>query len=139
MEQLRSALFRIGSMRISRTAIVGGAASLIDFMVLIALVRGADISPQAANVPSLIVGTSVQFFGNRHYVFQAAHGHIGKQLTGFVLAEIVALSLNAAIYYGLVTWTPINYAAARPLGTFLVFTLFSYPLWSLVFRSKSLR
>lgn len=136
MEKIRSAIFRFGTMRISRTAVVGGLASLVDFMVLITLVRGAGLSPQAANIPSLIAGTSVQFFGNRHFVFQAAHGHLGKQLTGFVAAEVVALTLNAAIYYALVTWTPINFAAARPLGTFLVFTLFSYPVWSLVFRHK---
>jgi len=124
----------IGSL--PKTLIVGAAATLADLASLAILVQTFEFSPQQANVPSLIIGSLVQFFGNRYISFHGAReGKIAKQMFGFFIAEMGALALNAILFYALVTWTSLSYAIARPLGTFVVFFGLSYPAWRYIFRS----
>jgi putative flippase GtrA len=137
MIHLRRISKLIGLSRISKTLVVGGVATAADFALLVGFVQFGGWTPQKANVPSLVLGALIQFLGNRYFVFKhARHNHFGKQMLGFAAAEAAALLVNAGLYYALVTWTNINFALARPLGTFLVFSLFSYPMWALVFKSK---
>lgn len=69
-------------------------------------------------------------------MFGATDGSVRRQLVGFASVELATLALNGVAYHLLVTLTPIPYALARPLGTFLVFAAFSYPLWHRVFRPR---
>jgi putative flippase GtrA len=118
-----------------KTLIIGCFATAVDVAVLTFLVQSFELTPQQANIPSLFVGSFVQFLGNRYVSFQgASQGSIFKQITGFFLAELAALTLNAILFYGLVTWTPISYAIARLISTFLVFFGLSYPAWRTIFR-----
>lgn len=121
-------------LRLVRSAGVGAAATGADLLVLALLVEVGGLAPTVANVPALLVGAAVQFFGCRHLVFDAADGALGRQIGGFALAEAGTLALNGLAFHLLVTATPVPYALARPLGTFLVFAGFSYPIWHVVFR-----
>jgi putative flippase GtrA len=118
----------------ARSVGVGGAATAVDFGALTLLVELATLSPELANVPALLAGATVQFLGCRHLVFGAGHRRLPHQLAGFVLVEVTTLALNGLVFHLLVTQTPVPYPLARALGTFLVFTAFSYPLWHRVFR-----
>lgn len=124
------------AVRFAKSILTGGAASLADFATLTALVELFHLAPTRANVPSLLVGATIQFIGNRHLVFSAGHLAIGPQLLGFVLVEIGTFLLNAASFYAVVKWTPVPYPIARLVCSFLIFTLFSYPLWKRVFSHK---
>lgn len=122
--------------RFVKSLLVGGVATIADFAALAALVEFAHVRETVANVPALAVGALVQFMGCRHLVFQAARGHLGRQLAGFALVEFATLALNGLVFHVLVTLAAAPYWLARPLGTFAVFALFSYPLWKWVFRSS---
>ena len=122
--------------RLLRGAGVGLAATVTDLLALAILVELVGLPPTIANVPALLVGAAVQFLGCRHVVFRAGGGSLRRQITGFVVAEAATLLMNALAFHLLVTLTPAPYALARPLGTFLVFAGFSYPVWHLVFSEK---
>lgn len=123
------------ALRFARGAGVGVVATVVDLLTLALLVEVASLHPTLANVPALLVGAAVQFVGCRHVVFGAGDGSLRRQLVGFALAEAGTLLLNALAFHALVTLTPVPYALARPLGTFLVFIGFSYPVWQRVFRA----
>ena len=130
MERLK----RLASQRFPKTVVVGGIATLSDMFTLAFLVKVLHFLPKNANIPSLIVGSSVQFIGNRNVVFKAKQGAIGRQIVEFIASEIGAMTLNAVGFYFVVTRTQISFLIARPLVTAIVFICFSYPLWKVVFR-----
>jgi putative flippase GtrA len=121
------------ALRVGRSVLVGGAATLIDLGVLALLVEVAHLPATAANVPALLVGALVQFLGCRYFVFEAGAADLRKQAGGFAAVEVATLALNGLAFHALVAGLHVPYAAARPLGTFLVFISFSYPMWRLVF------
>lgn len=126
----------------ARSALTGGAATLADLAV-IAFVTGAlHASPQVANVPALLVGAIVQFFGNKHFAFRAGRGDLRRQAALFVATEAVALALNAALYHAVasrVALAPATAVLARAITTNLVFLLWSYPVWKRVFAAPAAR
>ncbi len=122
-------------LRLVRGLGVGAIASATDMATLTVLVELCGLRPTAANIPALLAGALVQFVGCRHLVFGAARGSVRRQLGGFVATELGTLVLNGLVFYVLVTMTPVPWALARPLGTFLVYVAFSYPLWHRVFRA----
>jgi exoribonuclease II len=117
---------------------VGAAATGLDLLVVALLVEGLHLPPASANVPALLVGAIVQFFGCR-LVFGATGGSFLRQLSAFVVAELGTLALNAAVFHVLVSATPVPYAAARLVGQAAVYLGFSYPAWKRVFAATSAR
>ena len=124
----------------ARSALTGGAATLADLAVL-ALATGAlHASPKAANVPALLVGAVVQFFGNKRFAFRARGGDPRRQAALFLATEAVALTLNAALYHAIASLVPLVPATAvlaRAITTHLVFLLWSYPVWKRVFAAPA--
>jgi putative flippase GtrA len=123
-----------------RSALAGGAATLADLAVIAFATAVLHVSPAAANVPALLVGAVVQFFGNRHFAFRAGSGSIRRQAVLFALTELVAFGLNAALYHAVVSRIalgPAGAVLARAITTNAVFLLVSYPLWNRVFRPEA--
>ncbi len=126
----------------ARSALAGGAATLADLAVIAFATGVLHASPKVANVPALLVGAIVQFFGNKHFAFRAGKGDLRRQAALFVAAEAVALALNAALYHGvasLVSLAPATAVLARAITTNLVFLLWSYPVWKRVFAAPTSR
>jgi len=123
-----------------RSLLTGGAATLVDVALLFILTSTFAFSPRAANVPALLAGALVQFFGNRHFAFRAGAGRVGRQAFLFALTEIVSLALNAIAYDAVARAIPLSppaAALARAMTTNLVFLLWSYPVWRCVFRADT--
>lgn len=123
----------------AKSALTGALATVVDFVILLFLVEICALAPALANVPALLGGAVAQFLGNRHFVFAARDGERGelrRQVVLFALAEGLTLALNALAFHVLAVVLAVPYAIARPLGTFVVFTFVSYPLWRLVFRVR---
>jgi len=121
----------------SRSVVVGLCATAGDISLLTLLVKGFGLTPQVANVPCLFLGSNIQFWGQRHFVFKASKGSLLKQAAGFASIEIVGFCINATIYHCLVTYTSVNFLAARLVGSFLVFACYSYPMWRWNFKRKA--
>jgi putative flippase GtrA len=121
-----------------RSALAGGAATLVDLAVIAFAVGVLHAPAAAANVPALAAGAAVQFLGNRHFAFRAEGGDVRRQLLFFALAEAVTLLLNGALYHLVATrfaLGPMGAVIARAITTNLVFLCWSYPVWSRIFRA----
>jgi putative flippase GtrA len=130
--QVWSSIVRFLNFRLSKTLVVGALASIADMSTLICLVQLFGIRPEIANIPSLMVGSTLQFLGNRQVVYHS-NGVVKLQLLTFICGELVSLTLNGSGYYLMVTHTSIHYAVARPIVSAIIFTCFSYPLWRYIF------
>lgn len=123
-------------LRFGRALVVGSGATLTDFSIFTACVRGMHLAPTSARVPALLAGACFQFFGNRSYTFRARAGRLSRQASLFLVAEGITLGLNLSVFRFLVS----KLVAVPPelvsfLGTFLVFVGFAYPVRRLlVFR-----
>jgi putative flippase GtrA len=117
-----------------RSSAVGVLATVADLGSLWVLVRGLSWSARAANVPTLIPGLAIQFFGNKFFAFRDYSPQLKRQGGLFLLVEAGAFLLNVAAFHLIVTLSALHYLAARMLGTGLVYLGFSFPLWGLIFR-----
>jgi putative flippase GtrA len=121
-----------------RSALAGGLATIADLGVIALAVGVLGVSARAANLPALLCGAMVQFFGNRHFAFRARSGSLRRQVVLFAATEAVALALNGVLYdlvaqrFTLGTATAV---LARAITTSLVFLLWSYPVWKRVFAT----
>jgi putative flippase GtrA len=120
-----------------RSLLAGGAATLSDLAVLTLLVSAAHWSPRDANLPALLVGGVVNFFGNRNFAFRAERGALHKHLIGYALVEIIALALNGFLFDAFLRIMPGAahlYFLVRLMTSNVVFLCWSYPLWRRVFQ-----
>ncbi len=121
----------------ARSALAGGFATLVDLGVIAFAVGVLHLSPAAANAPGLLAGAVAQFFGNRCFAFQGRSGGLGRQAGLFVIAEVVTMALNWALYNTVVTHVALGAPGAvlvRAITTNLVFVLWSYPVWKRIFQ-----
>ena len=134
---MKSFLLKLNQLRLSHSVLVGALATFVDLGTLALLVQGMGLSPSQANIPSLTLGSLIQFFGHRHFVFKAWDGKLSRQALLFALTEFAGVGLNAVAFHFLVQLTPIHYAAARPIGGAVVYLGFSFPLWRWIFRDRT--
>jgi putative flippase GtrA len=123
----------------ARSLVTGGAATIADLAVIAFATAVLHLDPRAANVPALLAGAVVQFFGNRHFAFRASTGKVHRQALLFAGSELVTMALNALLYQAVATrWTltPASAVLARAITTNLVFLLWSYPVWRRVFAAE---
>jgi putative flippase GtrA len=126
----------------ARSALTGGAATVVDLAVIASAVGLLHVTPAAANAPALLAGAAVQFFGNRHFAFRSARGTRGslaRQAGLFAVTEVVAMLFNFLLYHLVVTRVSLGPGCAvlaRAITTNLVFVLWSYPVWARIFRPE---
>ena len=121
----------------ARSALTGGAATIVDLAVIALAVGVLHAPARAANVPALLAGAIVQFVGNRHFAFRAGGGDAKRQAILFALSEAVTMLLNGVLYHAVTTQMtlgPMGAVIARAVTTNVVFVLWSYPVWSRIFR-----
>lgn len=121
----------------ARSAVVGVLATIVDLAVLAVLVEAAGLSPAWANVPALVAGLAVQFFGNKFFAFSDRSRAYVRQGSQFILVELGALVLSGLSFHLAVTMLSIPYALARMVCGGLVYVSYSYPLWRLIFQAKT--
>jgi putative flippase GtrA len=123
--------------RLGRGAVIGVAATVIDLISLYLLVDVLGLSATLANIPALLAGLVVQFFGNKYFAFQDHSKQLVKQGMLFGLVELGALAFNAGVFHVLIHMTLLPYLLVRVIASALVYFLFSYPLWSLIFKPEA--
>lgn len=119
---------------LSRSAAVGILASAADLVVLVLLVHGCGLGPRTANLPALLVGVFIQYFGNKYWAFEDRSTDHLRQGSAFALVELGTLALNAGGFHLLVAFRVLPYPLIRVLVSLSVYLGFSYPLWRRVFR-----
>jgi putative flippase GtrA len=121
-----------------RSGLVGLLATVSDLGTLALLIHGVGLHERLANVPSLLPGLLVQFFGNKFFAFEDRSKAIVKQGALFFSIEMAAFVLNVLMFDLLLNLTGMHWILARLLGTNMVYLGFSFPMWSyFVFRRKA--
>lgn len=138
MNEISTPLLQKG-IRLAKSIVTGGAASLVDMSVLVLLVEIFHVTPSTANLPALVVGSGIQFWGNRSFVFGVTGAHGWKrQAFLFALIEVASIALNWVSFYLLLRWTSVHYAMLRPVIGAVIYLGFSYPIWGKIFRAPNL-
>ncbi|MBX3461064.1 MAG: GtrA family protein [Planctomycetes bacterium] len=131
-----------GIRRFLRNCVAGSVASLCYFAIYLPMRHWLGASQTTADNIGLLAGAVVQFAGCRYFVFRARAGSLGRQAAGFTLAEVMTLLLNMLVLWLLRLLLPPavgQHDALALASTFVVFVVFSYPVWHLVFRVRPSR
>lgn len=111
--------FAFGFRRYFRFGIVGIAATLTHYLVLVWLVELGGIHPTVATPMAFSVVTVVSYLLNRMWTFNAKGRHI-RQFPRFVIGQTVGLVLNTGLMwfvYDLMNW---HYQIAVAISVVLV-------------------
>jgi putative flippase GtrA len=84
--------------KFSRFLLVGGLCTGLQYVLLIALVEGAALSPTLASTVGYLASSAVNYLLNYSFTFRSAAQH-RHALPKFVLISSVGLILNAAITF----------------------------------------
>jgi putative flippase GtrA len=128
--------WRIRLRTLARSWIVGGLATVPYLLGLYILIDLLGVNDRLANPPALIVGLTIQFFGNKYFAFEDHSPRLLHQGSLFLLVEVGAFLLNLIIYDRLVALMSMHYFPAMIIGTFVVYQGFSYPLWGYIFKKS---
>ena len=113
-----------------RFILVGFAATLITYIILIVLVETWQINVIVASVIGYIVGIVVNYELNYGFTFQSKqHHHI--LVPRFVMVMMVGLLLNTGIMFVGVNWFDINYVLAQlaAIAVVLIWSFTANRLW----------
>lgn len=100
-------------------AFAGGAATLLQYSVLIALVEAGRIAPAIAAVPAYICGAATSYLLNRRLAFKSATAGGAGTVAKFLLVNLIGLGLNTLLL-GLLLKAGWHYLLAQATATILV-------------------
>jgi putative flippase GtrA len=122
-----------------RSALAGGAATVVDLGALALMVSGLGVAPRIASVPALVLAATVNFLGNRR-AFAAEDGDARLQALRFTIVLAVTFGLNAVIFdLGMRIIPATFYWALRLVVSNVVYLCWSFPMFGYVFRRGSAR
>jgi len=111
-------------------ALIGGLATCIQYVLLIALVRGEGMAPTLASAIGFVISAVFNYLCNYYYTFRSNQRHAVAGLKFMVLAGI-GLILNSVIMQVLVG-AGLNYVLAQLFATtvVLLWNFFGNSLWT---------
>jgi putative flippase GtrA len=121
-----------------RSSGVGTIATLVDLLILGALVSGAGVPARVASAPALAAGVGVQFLGNKLFAFRDRSPDWGRQFAQFILVEALGFVCNLLVFDLASSHLPLPYLLVRLLTTSAVYFGVCLPLWSRIFRPGAL-
>jgi putative flippase GtrA len=101
--------------KFGRFLLVGGFCTLLQYCVLVILVREAQLAPTAASTLGYALSALVNYLLSHSFTFASTSSH-GRALPRFVLITALGLALNAAVMIGL-TSTGAHYLLAQVVAT----------------------
>ena len=81
----------------TKSQLVSATGTAADFTLFGVLVKLLDFSPIWSVGISAALGAIIIFFLGRHWVFQAAHGHLVRQAILFIICALVSIGLNTGV------------------------------------------
>jgi putative flippase GtrA len=77
--------------------IVGISGYFVNLAVFALLAEGLDVHHIPAAVGAFCVAVTNNFWWNRHWTFDAKHGHAGFQAARFLTVSVLALGVNLVV------------------------------------------
>jgi putative flippase GtrA len=119
-------------MQLLKFGLVGCGGYLINLVIFALLARGFGVHYAAAAVAAFCVAVTNNFLWNRHWTFEAGHGHPGFQAARFFAISIGALLINLAVLEALVSGAgvPDITAQAIAVAVAMPFNFLGNKLWT---------
>ena len=113
--------------------LVGGLATLLHYLLLIALVQLAALPPLAASTTGFTLSAALNYSLNRRYTFRSSRAH-RQALPRFAITALLGLALNAAFIWVGHDLLGLHYLLAQMIATLLTlaFNFFLNLLWTFV-------
>lgn len=112
-------------MQIFKFIIVGGIATIIDWIIYYLLYNYLGFDPLVANILSYLLATIYNYFGSVRYVFKVNDKSIKKTFTIFLILSLVGLLLSELLIYLMINILLMNKMLSKIISTLLVM-IFSF-------------
>lgn len=112
--------------------LVGGSGYLINLAVFALLAGPAGLHHIAAAVGAFCVALTNNFLWNRHWTFEAGHGHPGFQAMRFFAVSVAALTVNLIVLEVLVSSASLGDLPAQAIAVAVAmpFNFLGNKLWT---------
>jgi putative flippase GtrA len=127
---------RLGASVVSRSALVGIVATVVDLGAL-GVLTTLGLSARLASPPALLLGLAAQFMGNKWFAFRDRSSRWAAQGMAFAGVEVVVLVANLLLFDVLVHQLRTPWWIARLVATACVYWLICLPAWSRIFVSEA--
>jgi putative flippase GtrA len=131
--RLRAAARRPASwLQLLKFGIVGGSGYLINLAVFAVLAGSLDVHHLVAAIGAFCVALANNFLWNRHWTFEAGHGHPGFQAARFFAVSVAALLVNLAVLEALVSGASMGDLPAQAIAVAVAmpFNFLGNKLWT---------
>ena len=131
--RLRAAARRPASwLQLLKFGIVGGSGYLINLAVFAVLSGSLGLHHLAAAVGAFCVALANNFLWNRHWTFEAGHGHPGFQAARFFAVSVAALLINLAVLEALISGASMGDLPAQAIAVAVAmpFNFLGNKLWT---------
>jgi len=103
----------------ARFAAAGGIGTAVQYMILVALVRGGDVQPVVGSMTGFAAGSLVNY-GLRHRLDFRSTRQLRTTVWKFYLVAPVGLVLNTALMYIGVHLLALHYLVGQVVSTAIV-------------------
>jgi len=119
-------------LQLLKFGLVGGSGYLINLAVFATLAGVLGVHHIAAAVGAFCVALANNFLWNRHWTFEAGHGHPGFQAARFLTVSLVALLINLAVLEALISGASMGDLTAQAIavGMAMPFNFLGNKLWT---------
>lgn len=131
--RIRAAARRPASwLQLLKFGVVGGSGYLINLAVFAVLAGGLGLHHLAAAVGAFCVALANNFLWNRHWTFEAGHGHPGFQAARFFAVSVAALLVNLAALELLISGASMGDLPAQAIAVAVAmpFNFLGNKLWT---------
>jgi putative flippase GtrA len=119
-------------MQLLKFGIVGCSGYLVNLAVFALFARGLGVHYAAAAVAAFGVAVTNNFLLNRHWTFDAGHGHPGFQAARFFTVSVAGLLINLAVLEALISGASLADLSAQAIAVAVAmpFNFIGNKLWT---------
>jgi putative flippase GtrA len=131
--RIRAAARRPASwLQLLKFGIVGGSGYLINLAVFAVLASALGLHHLLAAIGAFCIALANNFLWNRHWTFDAGHGHPGFQAARFFAVSVAALLINLVVLEALVSGASMGDLAAQAIAVAVAmpFNFLGNKLWT---------
>jgi dolichol-phosphate mannosyltransferase len=119
-------------MQLLKFGLVGGSGYLINLAVFAVLAGAFGLHHVLAAVGAFCVALTNNFLWNRHWTFEAGHGHPGFQAMRFLAVSVAALAINLIVLEALISSASLGDLSAQAIAVAVAmpFNFLGNKLWT---------
>jgi putative flippase GtrA len=119
-------------LQLFKFGVVGGSGYLINLAVFALLAGSLGLHHIPAAIVAFCVALTNNFFWNRHWTFEAGHGHPGFQAARFFAVSVGALLINLAVLEALISGASMGELTAQAIAVAVAmpFNFLGNKLWT---------